>query len=128
MSETIFLTQAQYELLVSFRAGPQRFPGDASGVLKELYDRSYVSVHSSSMPTQPPFISRPESWCITVKGEDALNQFEYRRAEEAKQKRQQRFENQISVASVLVPAITFLLGLAAEHFGNILGRLIALVK
>lgn len=43
-------------------------------------------------------------------------------------KRQQRFQNKVSVASVLVPFITFILGLIVEHFGNIVGSLFSLFK
>ena len=42
--------------------------------------------------------------------------------------RQQRFQNQISVAQVLVPAITFVLGLVVEHFSGIVGALWRLVE
>lgn len=46
--------------------------------------------------------------------------------EHAEHKRQQRFQNKVSVASVLVPLVTFILGLITEHFGNIIGGLFSL--
>lgn len=52
--------------------------------------------------------------------------FKDRAHDYAEHKRQQRFQNKISVASVLVPFITFILGVIAEHFGNIVDFLFGL--
>lgn len=49
------------------------------------------------------------------------------RRQNAKQEKQQRFENKIAVANVLVPIITFILGILTEHFG-IIEVLIELLK
>lgn len=40
--------------------------------------------------------------------------------QKAKQEKQQSFQNKISVASVLVPLVTFILGLVVEYFGGLL--------
>ena len=61
-----------------------------------------------------------KQWKITVLGEEALLEFEEQRDKDAKAERQQRFENKISIASVLVPAVTFILGLLVEHFSGII--------
>ncbi|MCD8384633.1 MAG: hypothetical protein LUC39_06700 [Clostridiales bacterium] len=62
---------------------------------------------------------------LTPKGEDALAAFEQVHQEKTEAKRQQRFENQVSVASVLVPLITFVLGLIVEHMAGIVGWVIS---
>ena len=49
------------------------------------------------------------------------------RRQNAKQEKQQRFENKIAVANLLVPFITFILGILTEHFG-IIELLIELLK
>lgn len=47
--------------------------------------------------------------------------------EQAEQKAQQRFQNKISVLQVLVPAVTFVLGLIVEHFTGLIGTLAKLL-
>ena len=49
------------------------------------------------------------------------------RRQNAKQEKQQRFENNIAVANLLVPFITFILGILTERFG-ITEALIELLK
>lgn len=48
--------------------------------------------------------------------------------EKAEQKRQQRFENKIAVANLLIPFITFVLGIAAEHYVGVIGGIQWLVR
>lgn len=67
---------------------------------------------------------RPIRWKITVSGLNALSEFEECADQQAKRERQQAFQNKISVASVLIPAVTFVLGLLVEHFAGVV-RLIA---
>lgn len=40
--------------------------------------------------------------------------------DEAKQEKQQRFENKLAIANLLIPFITFILGLLAEHYSGML--------
>lgn len=47
--------------------------------------------------------------------------------QQAKHERQQRFDNKISVLSVLVPLITFLVGILLEHWVGIIDSLISLL-
>lgn len=42
-----------------------------------------------------------------------------RAQDKADKKRQQRFDNKIAIASVLIPLITFILGLFVEHWAGI---------
>lgn len=46
--------------------------------------------------------------------------------QQAKNERQQRFDNKISVLSVLVPLITFLIGILLEHWVGLVDFLISL--
>lgn len=50
------------------------------------------------------------------------------RKKQAEKKEQQRFENKISVATVLVPLITFILGIVVESQVNIVDWLLALFR
>lgn len=65
----------------------------------------------------------PNYFHATQKGLAKLSEIENASAHKAKQEAQQRFQNKISVASVLVPAITFILGLITEHFSGVIGIL-----
>lgn len=44
---------------------------------------------------------------------------------QAENKRQQRFQNKIAILNVLVPIITFFIGIFVEHFTNIVGLVIS---
>ena len=66
-------------------------------------------------------------YCITDKGNAALEAREGKRRQEAEDKRQQRFQNQISVAQVLVPFVTFVLGLVVEHYAGLVSGLAELL-
>ena len=63
---------------------------------------------------------------LTTAGWDLLDELDEAHEQQAKNERQQRFQNKISVASVLVPFITFLLGLAVEHWTGLAGLLLSL--
>lgn len=59
-------------------------------------------------------------YTIADKGLALLQQIEKACEKEAEDKRQRRFQNQVSVAQVLVPAITFVLGLIVEHYAGLI--------
>ena len=63
---------------------------------------------------------------LTDDGANAYELEEEVRKEHSNQQRQQRFQNKISVASVLVPAVTFILGLIAESCFRIVDWVVAL--
>ena len=65
---------------------------------------------------------------LTPLGSTAYEQASEDRKKQAKQEIQQRFDNKISVASVLVPLITFFLGIVVEFKVNIIDWLLALLK
>lgn len=65
---------------------------------------------------------------LTSSGANAYEEANEKRNTQAEQKRQQRFDNKISVASVLIPTITFVLGLIVEACTHAIDWLIALFK
>ena len=67
----------------------------------------------------------PSHWAITDAGRLAYQQAKQEAKEKADQKRQQRFENKVAVASVLVGAVSFILGLLVEHYASLLNIITA---
>ena len=65
---------------------------------------------------------------LTSKGIKRLDELYKEADKESKQERQQRFDNKVSVASVLVPLITFVLGLLVEHYTDLVSLLISFFK
>ena len=62
---------------------------------------------------------------LTPLGATAYENAVEERKHQSEQKRQQRFDNKISVASVLVPLITFIFGIIVESQFNIVGFVIS---
>ena len=63
---------------------------------------------------------------LTSSGATAYEQAKHDRKKQAENKRQQRFQNKVSVASVLVPLITFFIGIIVEFQINIVDLLLSL--
>ncbi len=57
---------------------------------------------------------------LSDKARAAISEFERIREKEAEDKRQQRFQNKVSVVSAVMPFITFVLGLLVEHFAGVI--------
>ena len=53
---------------------------------------------------------------ITPDGQDALEAFEEQRKQESKAERDRRFQRKIGIANVLIPLVTFVLGLLVQYF------------
>ena len=64
--------------------------------------------------------------CITERGRAELDKLDKSTKQHAEDKRQQRFQNKISVLNVFIPLITFIIGLIIEHFSSIISRLLSL--
>ena len=60
---------------------------------------------------------------ITETGMDELRAFEKKSDEDAKQEKQRRFGNKLSVLNLLIPLITFIIGLLCEHYAGIVAFL-----
>ena len=68
---------------------------------------------------------------LTDKGISLLLQLEHdldeKHKNQAKEERQQRFQNKVSVASVLIPLVTFIFGLIVEHRAGLIEFLASLL-
>ena len=74
---------------------------------------------------KPLDFSKPVVYA-SQQGKAFLHSHEEKLDQQAKHERQQRFENKISVLSVLVPLITFVIGVFVEHFTGLVDWLISL--
>lgn len=63
---------------------------------------------------------------LTPLGANAYEEAKDIRNKDAENKKQQRFQNKISVASVLVPIVTFFLGIILEYKANIIDLFVSL--
>ena len=90
-----------------------------------LRDRHYLQLYSWKTISIGGLdnVQTTDKWIISERGKDALFEFEQEREKQAKYERQQRFQNKVSIAQVLVPLITFVLGLVIEHCSGVLGVL-----
>lgn len=66
------------------------------------------------------FDSQLRTYALTDSGRAAVSEAKEKRNKEAADKAQQRFQNKISVAQVVVPVVTFILGLLVEHYWSVL--------
>ena len=66
------------------------------------------------------FDSQLRTYALTDSGRAAASEAKEKRNKEAADKAQQRFQNKISVAQVVVPVVTFILGLLVEHYWSVL--------
>lgn len=66
------------------------------------------------------------TWTLTQEGRRVLESQKERRTKDSKQERDRRFNKKISIASVLMPLIVFVLGLVVEHFAGIFGAVLGL--
>ena len=76
-----------------------------------------------------PLIIKPigkRTFKLTPHGSIAYELAQEECCKQAKEKEQQRFNNQISIASVLVPLITFIVGLVVEFCTNVIDRIFSL--
>ena len=63
---------------------------------------------------------------ITSKGYARLSELEKIRAQDAERKKQQAFQNKVSIANVLVPLVTFILGMLTEHWSGVVNWVFSL--
>lgn len=86
--------------------------------LMYLHKLGYVTGDSTSPPI----------FYATQKGLAKLKQLEDDAHKDSEDKRQQRFENKISVLNVLVPLITFFVGILVEHFSGIADKILSFLS
>lgn len=120
------INKADYIELSKFKNGPIKIDS-GSYRIQRLIDAKLIAPQSyKSVSIGEMVVPTPDKWALTVEGEDALLDFENMRQKESDKKRQQRFENKISVLQVLVSLVTFILGLIVEHFSGITGIILQL--
>lgn len=117
--EVAMLSQPEYDSLVNLSKN-QPLPYSDISESKSLKDKEFIEPKLTG--------SLIAVYFITTIGKDAMLQFEQRREEQAKNERQQRFQNKIAVATVLVPLVTFVLGLVVEHFSGIVSFFLSLFQ
>lgn len=100
-------------------------PVTIDAILSVMLDRKWIC--RTGKVSEPPLCYiRIDSIGILALQKESEVAADVRR-QNAKQEKQQRFENKIAVANLLVPFITFILGILTEHFG-IIELLIELLK
>ena len=116
------LTKDQYESLKTFKGGLPT-DGKLTEEMRYFREQKYIKPTSYQFPNGG-FGANPTAWSITPAGEAALFEFEQAVQNKAEQERQQRFQNKISVLQVLIPFITFFLGLVVEHYSGLVSFLV----
>lgn len=67
-------------------------------------------------------------YSLSDKGRVALQEVEEKLRKETEDKKQRRFENKVSIAQIVVPVITFVLGLLVEHYTSVVDFVTALFQ
>ena len=118
------LSEVDYQELLKYRQ-PHAPSREEHARFSELKKRGFLNIQHFGLVHLGELGDHmaPDTWLITPAGEDALSEFEKERRKEAEDKRQQRFQNQVSVAQVLIPLVTFILGLVVEHYAGLVSAL-----
>ena len=133
--EPVLLSREDYNLLSKFKTVSVRdkeFDAITMKRIRHLVDLGFLMLESTNRKVKwigekPVEFSR--KWvALSPAGEDAILEFEQRCDEQAQKERQQRFDNKIAIASILVPLITFILGLVVEHFAGIMSLFLSLFQ
>ena len=119
------LTQSQYDLLCPFLSAPIRFEDGLPEQFAILEQHGYIA--PSAFGSSEGQYCFPVEWSITPLGVEYKERFEKHRADEAQNKSQQRFQNKVSIAAILVPFITFILGILFEHFVGAVNALVLFI-
>lgn len=115
------ISELDYRELVKYREPHAPADEDHSRFIM-LRDRHFLEIYSWKMISVDGFdnVKTTDKWVISELGKDALYEFEKEREQQAKHERQQRFQNKISILNILVPFVTFFLGLVIEHYAGLL--------
>ena len=116
------ISEESYNELIKYKNGSVKTNGDLTDRQKYLLENNLIEECDFSSDVYPGYVGVfATAHKITILGEDCINEFERNREQHSKQERQQRFDNKISVASVLVPLITFIVGILVEYLSGIAG-------
>lgn len=117
------LSETSYNALKQFRGGLYTGP-TLTPEIREFRDLKYINPTSRELKGYPgQYSMNYTTWSITSLGEDVLSEFEQKREQQAKDERDRRFNQKISIAQVFVPLVTFLLGLVVEHYSGLVSAL-----
>ena len=130
------ITQAEYEIL-EFISSHQTEHPDRKAVVNQFDPQRLCNqtVRLFGHLIQDGYLqcSDPKTGSgvrLTSRGEHARLAYKEARDKELKehtdQKKQQRFSNKVAVASVLVPSVTFILGVIVEHYAGIVSLIASL--
>lgn len=103
------------EIIESVSADPTLI----KNALKELQSPSHMLVEN---------LTCSDVYKLTALGAEVYEQLQEEREQASKTERQQSFDNKIAVASLLVPFITFVLGLLVDHYTDLVSFLLSLFK
>ena len=123
MCEVIrLISKADYNELAKYKTGTVAAEiADSSPRTAHLIDQKLIETDELDAICYSPYDVQvcASAYRLTPAGENALAEFEQRCKEKAQAERQRRFQNKVSVASVLVPVITFVVGLLVEYCSGI---------
>ena len=103
------------EIIESVSADPTLI----KNALKELQSPSHMLVEN---------LTCSDVYKLTALGAEVYEQLQEEREQASKTERQQSFDNKIAVASLLVPSITFVLGLLVDHYTDLVSFLLSRFK
>lgn len=116
------ISEQAYRELARFRDSPVPFETPPSERLCLLHDSGMLRLITCRWSEDDDGVKvsyLKNVGVITELGRDSLAEFEHVRHKETEDERQKRFQNKISVAQVLVPLITFLVGLFVEYYSGV---------
>ena len=116
------LLKNEYQLLAKYRSAWKPPEPPESELFQAFIDRKLVRIADSCYEGAFP----RNTWVVTSRGGQELSAYEEKLEQDAQTKRQKRFENKISVLNILIPLITFLLGITVEHFASVISKLLSL--
>lgn len=120
------MTEYEYNSLLKYRGGLYT-GGRVTDEIRHFRKLGYIDAASySSEYDRGEIYLNPTAWKLTLAGESAISEFEQKREQQAQDERERRFNRKIAIAQVLIPLITFILGLLAEHYVGILAWLCSL--
>ena len=104
-------------------------PSETDSVLKSMLSSGLLLTTPPAGDPQLSYVSLSDSAVLKLIQEEDHREKELQASKEvanenSKKERQQRFDNNIAIASLLVPFVTFILGIILEHFAGIISLFI----
>ena len=115
------LSDYEYTALLRYHGGLQT-GSKANEEIRHFRRLGYIE--ASSYSSNDDICLNPTAWKLTLAGESAISEFEQKREQQAQDERERRFNRKIAIAQVLIPLVTFILGLLAEHYAGIVSAIV----